>query len=137
MKQTIIKVTENNDLVKYLTKNSYSKNKIKTYIKLGFIYINDKQIKKLPQKVLVNDIITIKKEPIILFGPSILINKYPTTVGGRTSGKVNNTSRSPFTNLLVFKTICAIKTPIKNTIIVLMKLILIEFIKGKKSNILW
>ena len=65
MKQTIIKVTENNDLVKYLTKNSYSKNKIKTYIKLGFIYINDKQIKKLPQKVLVNDIITIKKEPII------------------------------------------------------------------------
>ena len=65
MKQTIIKVTENNDLVKYLTNKSYAKNKIKTYIKLGFIYINDKQIKKLPQKVLANDIITIKKEPII------------------------------------------------------------------------
>ena len=32
------------------------------------------------------------------FGPSASSSRYPTTVGGRTSGRVRTTSRSPFTS---------------------------------------
>lgn len=47
------------DLVKFLTNQNIAKNKIKTYIKLGFIYLNDKPVTKLPQKVVKGDKITI------------------------------------------------------------------------------
>ena len=65
MKEITIKVEDNNDLVKYLSNKGYAKNKIKTYIKLGFIYLNNKQINKLPISINKDDIIIIRKEQII------------------------------------------------------------------------
>lgn len=59
-KREFISPTEN-DLVKFLTNQNIAKNKVKTYIKLGFIYLNDKQVDKLPQKVLKGDKITINQ----------------------------------------------------------------------------
>ena len=38
-----------------------------------------------------------KQAPSNLRGPRIISRKYPTTVGGRTSGRVSTTSRIPFT----------------------------------------
>ena len=57
MKKTII-VNEDSDIITYLKKYDMAKNKIKTYIKLGFIYVNDKKI-KLPYKLNAGDIINI------------------------------------------------------------------------------
>ena len=65
MKTTKIKVEENNDLIKYLSQKGIAKNKVKTYIKLGFIYLNNQKITKLPITVSIDDIIEIKKEQII------------------------------------------------------------------------
>ena len=48
------------DIVKYLV-NYMSKNKVKTYVSLGFIYVNGKKI-KLPFKINNGDVIKIKKE---------------------------------------------------------------------------
>ena len=65
MKNIKIKVENKDDLIKYLNKKGYDKNKIKTYIKLGFIFLNNQKIKKLPITVKKEDIIEIKKESII------------------------------------------------------------------------
>ena len=62
MKKTII-VNEDSDIITYLKKYDMAKNKIKTYIKLGFIYVNDKKI-KLPYKLNIGDIINIITEDI-------------------------------------------------------------------------
>ena len=61
-----IKLTSDKDidLVKYLSDNNIAKNKTKTYVKLGLIYINDKRIKKLPYLIHKNDKIEIKKENV-------------------------------------------------------------------------
>ncbi len=65
MKSIKIKVKESNDLIKSLSKEGFSKNKIKTYVKLGFISVNGKIINKLPIVVSKDDIIEIKKDIII------------------------------------------------------------------------
>ena len=40
-------VSTDSDLVSFLRENGIAKNKIKTYVKLGFIYVNDKEINAL------------------------------------------------------------------------------------------
>ena len=62
MKNIEYRVSEENDLIKYLSKEGIAKNKIKTYIKLGFIKINHQLIDKLPITVKKDDIITITKK---------------------------------------------------------------------------
>ncbi len=59
MKKRVIKVIDNSDLVSYLVKEKINKNKVKTLVKLGFVYVNDKNIKKLPYNVCVGDTIVI------------------------------------------------------------------------------
>ena len=59
MKRRVIKVSDNNSLVKYLTNEGIAKNKVKTLVKLGYIYVNNKIINKLPYNVNKGDIITI------------------------------------------------------------------------------
>lgn len=49
------------DLIDYLQKNRLAKNKVKTYIKLGFIFVNNKKIIKLPYTLYKNDKLEIKK----------------------------------------------------------------------------
>ena len=44
MKRRVIKVSDNNSLVKYLTNEGIAKNKVKTLVKLGYIYVNNKII---------------------------------------------------------------------------------------------
>lgn len=65
MKNITLKVEEDSDLVKYLSKKGIAKNKVKTYIKLGFIYLNNKKITKLPLNISQTDLIEIRKEPLI------------------------------------------------------------------------
>lgn len=49
------------DLIDYLQKNGLAKNKVKTYIKLGFIFVNNKKIIKLPYTLYKDDKLEIKK----------------------------------------------------------------------------
>ena len=58
-KKITIIVKEDNNIIDYLKKYGLAKNKVKTYIKLGFIFINNKKITKLPFNVKVGDTITI------------------------------------------------------------------------------
>lgn len=60
MKKKInIIVKENISIIDCLKDQGLAKNKVKTYVKLGFIYVNNKKITKLPYNVSVGDIITI------------------------------------------------------------------------------
>lgn len=59
MKKMIFEVKESASLVSYLTKEKIAKNKIKTLVKLGFVYVNNKKVAKLPFNVFKGDIITI------------------------------------------------------------------------------
>lgn len=60
MKKKINIIAKNNiSIIDCLKEEGYAKNKIKTYIKLGFIYVNNKKITKLPLDVKKGDIITI------------------------------------------------------------------------------
>lgn len=54
-----IKVNIDDDLVNYLTKCGIAKNKVKTYVKLGAVFVNDKCVKKLPYDVCIGDDILI------------------------------------------------------------------------------
>ena len=65
MKNSKFIVDDDYDLVKFLTSRGYAKNKVKTYVKLGFIYINNKVIVKLPYSVSSGDIVEIKKEFVV------------------------------------------------------------------------
>ena len=62
MKKNII-VKDNINIIECLKVEGLAKNKIKTYVKLGFIYVNNKKITKLPYDVKVGDIITIDDNP--------------------------------------------------------------------------
>ena len=64
MKKKIIKVENNDSLVNYLTKCGIAKNKVKTYVKLGCVFVNDKCIKKLPYDIYTSDIIMISDNGI-------------------------------------------------------------------------
>lgn len=60
MKKKInIIVKSNNNIIDFLKEQGLAKNKIKTYIKLGFIFVNNKKITKLPFNVKIGDIVTI------------------------------------------------------------------------------
>ena len=56
---------ENISIIDLLKQEGFAKNKAKTYIKLGFIYINNKKITKLPYLVLEGDLLTIDETPHI------------------------------------------------------------------------
>ena len=49
------------DLIDYLQKKGLAKNKVKTYIKLGFIFVNNNKITKLPYTLYKDDKLEIKK----------------------------------------------------------------------------
>lgn len=53
---------ENIDLIKYLSSLGYAKNKAKTYVRLGFVKVNGKEIKKLPYLLKKNDEVKITKD---------------------------------------------------------------------------
>lgn len=53
------KVLKEDNIISYLTNQGLGKNKVKTLVKLGNIYINDKVVNKLPCLVYPNDIIII------------------------------------------------------------------------------
>lgn len=61
MKDLKFRVEKENDLVKFLSMKGLAKNKIKTYVKLGFIYLNNTKVTKLPITIKEQDIIEIKK----------------------------------------------------------------------------
>ena len=58
-KKTNIIVKVNTNIIDCLKDQGLAKNKVKTYVKLGFIYVNNKKITKLPCNVNIGDIITI------------------------------------------------------------------------------
>ena len=60
------------DLVKFLSEKRNAKNKVKTYVKLGFIYVNNKRVLKLPLMVKVDDVIEIRKTYVDEFDLDIL-----------------------------------------------------------------
>lgn len=59
MKKLEIIVTKDESIIDCLKKYSFAKNKVKTYIKLGYIFVNGKVIKKLPFNVKINDIVIV------------------------------------------------------------------------------
>ena len=60
MKKKInIIVKHNISIIDLLKESGFAKNKVKTYVKLGFIYVNNKKIIKLPYILNIGDIITI------------------------------------------------------------------------------
>ena len=62
MKKKIIEVINNDSLVSYLTKKGIAKNKVKTYVKLGYVYVNNKCVKKLPYDIFIGDVIIINSD---------------------------------------------------------------------------
>lgn len=54
----VIKVNESGNIISCLGKNGIGKNKVKTFVKLGMVYVNGNKI-KLPYNVFVNDSIVI------------------------------------------------------------------------------
>ena len=50
---------ENISIIDCLKEHGLAKNKVKTYVKLGFIYVNNKKITKLPYILNIGDIITV------------------------------------------------------------------------------
>ena len=59
MKKRIINVREDDNIISLLGNNGISKNKVKTFVKLGFVSVNNKVINKLPQFVKDGDEIVI------------------------------------------------------------------------------
>lgn len=63
MKKRLINVMNDDNLVSYLTKYEHiSKNKVKTLIKLGFIFLNNNMVTKLPINVYTGDKILISDD---------------------------------------------------------------------------
>ena len=59
MKKRVIKAIDSENIISLLSKEGFAKNKVKTLVKLGYIYINGKSINKLPYIVNVDDEIII------------------------------------------------------------------------------
>lgn len=59
MKKRIINVREDDNIISLLGNNGISKNKVKTFVKLGFVSVNNKVINKLPYFVKDGDEIVI------------------------------------------------------------------------------
>ena len=64
-KKIILDVKENVSIIDFLKEYGYAKNKVKTYIKLGFIYVNNKKITKLPFDLKIGDKIVIDENSIV------------------------------------------------------------------------
>ena len=64
-KKIILDVNENVSIIDFLKKYGYAKNKVKTYIKLGFIYVNNKKITKLPFDLKIADKIIIDENNVV------------------------------------------------------------------------
>ena len=63
-KKISIIVKENLSIIDFLKEHGYAKNKVKTYVKLGFIFVNNKKITKLPCEVKEGDTIVIDEKQI-------------------------------------------------------------------------
>lgn len=50
------------DIIKYLSNKGISKNKVKTYVKLGYVFVNEKQVLKLPYLVKKDDVIEFREK---------------------------------------------------------------------------
>lgn len=64
-KKLEIKVNNESDIILFLKKYSFPKNKVKTYVKLGYIYVNGKVIKKLPYLLNEGDVLVIDENESI------------------------------------------------------------------------
>lgn len=65
MKKQEFIIDKEENLVKYLTTKSIAKNKVKTLVSLGYIYVNGKCIKKLPFNLKPKDVVTIDDTKIM------------------------------------------------------------------------
>ena len=72
MKKKVIDVRDNDNLVSYLSREGIAKNKVKTLVKLGYVYVNNLKIKKLPYMVSCGDTITIDDTSVIKPGLDIV-----------------------------------------------------------------
>ena len=54
-------VNNDSSLIDFFKTINISKNKVKTYVKLGFIKVNEKKVSKLPFNVKKGDIVSINK----------------------------------------------------------------------------
>lgn len=84
-KRNIIAKT-NSNLIDCLKQEGLAKNKIKTYVKLGFIFINNKKITKLPYNVSVGDIITIDEQETISTNFNIIYEDNNYLIVDKTAG---------------------------------------------------
>ncbi len=66
-KEIKYKIKTECDLVKYLNSLGYAKNKIKTYVRLGYILVNDRKIKKLPFLLKEGETLMIDKDNSISY----------------------------------------------------------------------
>lgn len=66
MKKRIIKVDKYDNLVSYLANKGIAKNKVKTLVKLGYVYVNDKSVRKLPYALKDGDMIVIDDTNIVM-----------------------------------------------------------------------
>lgn len=65
-------VKKDSDLIDFFKSLNIAKNKVKTYVKLGFIRVNDRVVFKLPYLVRVGDIVTIVKKDDINYNINII-----------------------------------------------------------------
>ena len=65
-------VKNDSNLIDFLKSINISKNKVKTYVKLGFISVNDKIVTKLPYSVKKGDKVTISKKENIDYNINII-----------------------------------------------------------------
>lgn len=61
-KKLEIKVMKNCSLIECLKDYSFPKNKVKTYVKLGYIYVNGVKITKLPFEVKKSDVVVVNED---------------------------------------------------------------------------
>ncbi len=61
-KEIKYEIKEEFDLVKYLTRCGYAKNKVKTYVRLGYVFVNDQVVKRLPYLLKCGDVLKISRD---------------------------------------------------------------------------
>lgn len=72
MKKINIIVKENISIIDCLKEYGMAKNKAKTYIKLGFVYVNNRKVSKLPFDVKIGDIVTIDDNVAVTNGFKVI-----------------------------------------------------------------
>lgn len=84
-KEINITVKESSNIIDYLKPYGFSKNKVKTYVKLGYIKVNDIVLKKLPyqvkkqDKIIINENNNLRTNLDIIYEDDayLIINKEP------------------------------------------------------------